>query len=327
MIDNVENVFKYARTRGLPYYCYTKNEKIKEFGKILKSKFQQGIQRNIILQNLQGIGLAWSYFPHHWEVPVLHMKRPIDVWNDDNLLKKAIASRIKWGGVVQKDGSMTDACLRKAIRTASGVQAVSNFRPTAAASIYYNYAKDGVVWDMCGGYGGRLLGAYASGKVKKYICTEPCTKTYNGLVKMKNELPDLNNNLFNSKMEVELYKCGAEDFLPKEKVDLCFSSPPYFNTERYSEEKTQSFKKYPTKEKWVNLFLKKMLKNCIKSLKANGKILINISNVKSFNNLEEETIRMSNELDLKLEKTLKLRLSSLYAGGFKHEPIFVFILK
>ena len=167
--DDVEAVFKYARERGLPYYSYTINEKIKEFEKILNSKFYDGIKDNTISQNLQGIGLAWSYFPHHWEVPVLKMKRPIDIWNNDSLLKKAIASRIKWGGTVHKDGSMTDACLRKAIRTASGVQSVSNFRPTAAAAIYHTYAKKGVVWDMSGGYGGRLLGAYASGEVKKYI--------------------------------------------------------------------------------------------------------------------------------------------------------------
>ena len=326
-MDKIEEVFNYARSRGLPIYSYTLNEKIKEIEKILNSKFQHGIKDNVILQNLQGIGLAWSYFPHHWEVPVLKMKRPIDIWNNDDLLKKAIASRIKWGGVVKENGFMTDSCLRKAIRTASGVQAVSNFRPTAAASIYYHYAQDGTVWDMSGGYGGRILGAYASGKVKKYICTEPCTKNYEGLVKINRDLPKLKNDLFDEKMEVELNKCGAEDFTPKEKVDLCFSSPPYFNTEKYSDENTQSYKKYPTKEEWLDGFLKKMIINCIDSLKNDGKILINIANVKTFKNLESETIRVCEQVGLKLENTLQLRLSNLYNGGFKHEPIFVFVLK
>ena len=40
----------------------------------------------------------------------------------------------------------------------------------------------------------------------------------------------------------------------KKSLDLCFTSPPYFDTEKYSDEDTQSYKKFPTEDGWVNGF-------------------------------------------------------------------------
>lgn len=308
--------FKYARKRGMPYYSYSHDEKLIEFDKIKRANFKNGIEGNEVLQLLHGLGLAWSYFPHHWEVQVLKMKRPIDVYNDDKLLKKALASRIKYGGKVGLDGYMTDANLRKAIRTASGVQAVSNFRPVAASSIYHKYANGGVVWDMSCGYGGRLIGALASGSVKKYIGTDPCELTYKGLKNIKHDFHRID-------MEVDINMVGSEDFVPGEEVDLCFTSPPYFNTEEYSNEQTQSWKKYPTKKEWLEGFLRKTMQNCYRCLKNDGLMMINIANVKAYPNLETDVLRMAYLEHFKIDDILLLRLSSIM-GGFKYEPIFIF---
>ena len=314
--DELSMAFKYARKRGMPYYSYSHDEKLIEFDKIKRANFKNGIEGNEVLQLLHGLGLAWSYFPHHWEVQVLKMKRPIDVYNDDKLLKKALASRIKYGGKVGVDGYMTDANLRKAIRTASGVQAVSNFRPVAAASIYHKYTNDGVVWDMSCGYGGRLIGALASGSVKKYIGTDPCELTYKGLKNIKHDFHHID-------MEVDINMVGSEDFVPEEQVDLCFTSPPYFNTEEYSNEQTQSWKKYPTKKEWLEGFLRKTMQNCYRCLKNDGLMMINIANVKAYPNLETDVLRMAYLEHFKIDDILLLRLSSIM-GGFKYEPIFIF---
>jgi len=314
--DELNMAFKYARDRGMPYYSYSHEEKLIEFDKIQRANFHNGIEGNEVLQLLHGLGLAWSYFPHHWEVQVLKMKRPIDVYNDDKLLKKALTSRIKYGGKVGVDGFMTDANLRKAIRTASGVQAVSNFRPVAAASIYHKYANDGVVWDMSCGYGGRLIGALASGSVKKYIGTDPCELTYKGLKNIEDDFSHID-------MDIDLNMVGSEDFVPDETVDLCFTSPPYFNTEEYSNEQTQSWKKYPTKKEWLEGFLRKTMQNCYRCLKSDGLMMINIANVKAYPNLETDVLRMAYLENFKIEDILLLRLSSIM-GGFKYEPIFIF---
>ena len=314
--DELNMAFKYARDRGMPYYSYSHEEKLIEFDKIQRANFHNGIEGNEVLQLLHGLGLAWSYFPHHWEVQVLKMKRPIDVYNDDKLLKKALTSRIKYGGKVGVGGFMTDANLRKAIRTASGVQAVSNFRPVAAASIYHKYANDGVVWDMSCGYGGRLIGALASGSVKKYIGTDPCELTYKGLKNIEDDFSHID-------MDIDLNMVGSEDFVPDEEVDLCFTSPPYFNTEEYSNEQTQSWKKYPTKKEWLEGFLRKTMQNCYRCLKSDGLMMINIANVKAYPNLETDVLRMAYLENFKIEDILLLRLSSIM-GGFKYEPIFIF---
>mgnify|MGYP003625469689 FL=1 len=314
--DELNMAFKYARDRGMPYYSYSHEEKLIEFDKIQRANFHNGIEGNEVLQLLHGLGLAWSYFPHHWEVQVLKMKRPIDVYNDDKLLKKALTSRIKYGGKVGVDGFMTDANLRKAIRTASGVQAVSNFRPVAAASIYHKYANDGVVWDMSCGYGGRLIGALASGSVKKYIGTDPCELTYKGLKNIEDDFSHID-------MDIDLNMVGSENFVPDEEVDLCFTSPPYFNTEEYSNEQTQSWKKYPTKKEWLEGFLRKTMQNCYRCLKSDGLMMINIANVKAYPNLETDVLRMAYLENFKIEDILLLRLSSIM-GGFKYEPIFIF---
>ena len=170
---------------------------------------------------------------------------------------------------------------------------------------------------MSCGYGGRVLGANLVG-VGKYIGTEPCGVTYKGLKEMIRDWITI---------PTEIHKCGSEDFLPKkESLDLCFTSPPYFNTEKYSNESSQSWVRYSSKKEWINRFLKKTFKNCHFGLKPNGKMIINIANVKSFPNLEDETIRVAKEVGFFLADTWKLSLSSMPSDDskFKYEPIFIF---
>jgi hypothetical protein len=121
-----------------------------------------------------GLALAWSYFPHSWSVQCGSMKTPIQVFESDIDFKRAIAKRLKYG-----TGRITDAEVRKAVRSYSGAQGVSNFRPTAAAAIYHTFLPrtGGTVWDMSSGFGRRLLGAIACNRVSRYVGTDPCSQT------------------------------------------------------------------------------------------------------------------------------------------------------
>jgi hypothetical protein len=202
-----------------------------------------------------------------------------------------------------------------------GTQTVSNFRPTAAKYIYETYGGDGVTWDMSSGWGGRLLGALSSKRIKKYIGTEPSTKTFEGLNKIKEEFSYLGK-------EVELHCLGSEVFKPEEKVDLCFTSPPYFDTEKYADESTQSYIKFPTEQKWIYGFLGQTLKNTFDSTKVSGYLLMNIANTSSGKNIENGTLEIAKKLGYKYIKTLRLNLSTMArdgeGSGSKYEPIFVF---
>lgn len=315
----LDKAYNYVINREFPYYEYTLEEKIKEFNKIKNYDLTKVISDDVVRQTMHGLGLAWCYFPHSWNVKIRNMRTPMEVWNDKVILKKAIEKRLQRGGLVMllPDGSMTDSQIRKALRSYSGTQSVSNFRPSAAAAIYKAYAGDGVVWDMSCGFGGRLLGAFLSENVKTYIGTDPSTPTYNGLCEITKDFNYLNIN-------VELHKKGSEEFIPNTEVDLCFTSPPYFNTEKYTDESTQSYISYDNVNSWNENFLRKTIINCKKALKDKGHLILNVANVITHKTLEEDTVKIAQEEGFKLEKTLKMQLSSITKGGFKHEPIFVF---
>ena len=324
--DKALSAFAYARKRGFPHYDLTINQKLKDFETFKKYDIKKIIEPDSrIKQTFHCMGLCWSYFPHHWEIRTRKMKTPMNVWNDDILLMKALQSRIKWGGKVGVDGYMSDSDLRKAVRSYSGVQKVSNFRPSAAAAIYEKYCpQDGVVWDMSAGFGGRLLGAVRSGKVKTYIGNDPSTPTFEGLCKMADDI----GKIFPS-INTQLMKNGSEIYKPSklehDGIDLCFTSPPYFNTERYTDEPTQSYQKFPDVESWNEGFLRETIKNCKEVLKPNGKLILNVANVLTHKTLEEDTLKIATEEGFTLEEILQLKLSTIsYKGGHKHEPIFVF---
>lgn len=316
--DVVLSVLNYCRKRGFPHYQLTLDEKIKELEKLRKFDIGKIIKDGFVNQTLHAMALCWSYFPHHWGIRTRNMKTPLDVWNDDDLLVKAIKSRIKWGGKVGENGSMTDSNLRKAIRTYSGVQRVSNFRPSAAAAIYQKYCQSGgVVWDMSSGFGGRLVGAIASSKVKKYIGTDPSTPTFVGLSQMAED--------FRGLIDIELTQSGSENYIPSEPVDLCFTSPPYFDTEVYSHDLQQSCISYPNIESWNYHFLRKTIQNCKAALKHNGLLILNVANVASHKTLEIDTVSIAEDEGFKLVDTLKMKLSAINFGKtHKHEPIFIF---
>ena len=125
--------------------------------------------------------------------------------------------------------------------------------------------------------------------------------------------------------KVEIYKLGSEVFQPdKESLDLCFTSPPYFDTEKYSDEETQSYVKFSTQDDWVDGFLRKTIENCYTGLKEGGYMLYNIANTSKYKFIEEETVKISKELGFIQEDTLQLTLSSVMGAGYKYEPIFVF---
>jgi hypothetical protein len=314
--ETINTIFNYYRKHGFPYYKFSEYEKIQEMRRLRKLCCKDYIVDDIVRQTMHGLGLAWSYFPHSWSVRCNDKKSPMDAFKDDELFKKVIRKclmfRAKYEGKL-----MSDMYLRKILKIATGVQGVSNFRPTAASAIYENFGGDGVTWDMSCGWGGRLLGALMSKNIHTYIGTDPSTLTYRGLCKMRDDFSYLGKN-------VELHCLGSESYLPKENsIDLCFTSPPYFDTERYSEEETQSYLKYPNYQEWINGFLYQTLKNAKRGLKKGGYLLLNIANAGKLP-IEHDALELAKKLNLVYKCDLKLSLSALNSQGFKYEPIFVF---
>jgi len=313
----LEIIFKYHRQKGFPHYDIPTHRRVQQFKSLKRFDEQTLFKDGKIDQTMHGLSLAWTYFPHWVDVICGSSKlSPIEYWNDDDKLKEIIRKTWNWQ-IKHGSGSFTLNRLRQNLKIYGGNQSVSNFRPSAAKYIYNTYGNQGVVWDMSCGWGGRLIG-FLSSDCKTYIGTEPSTKTFDGLERLTKDM-----NIQNK--EVELHKLGSEVFQPEdESVDLCFTSPPYFDTEKYSDEKTQSYIKYPTESRWITGFLKNTIENCYCSLKVGGKMMLNIANTKKYKTIEEETIRISSEMGFKHTDTLYLILSSVSGNGEKLEPIFVF---
>lgn len=314
LIEYCGRIFDYYRQEGFPYYPTDMEYRRKEFEKLKKYDRSSLITEDgVIRQTMHGLGLAWSYFPHAFDVQCGNMMTPYQAFMDDIVFEDVIFRRLKMGTYISDSG------IRKMLKIYSGVQAVSNFRPTAAAALYDRYAKDGVVWDMSAGWGGRLLGAIISG-VKTYIGTEPAELTFEGLHDMGEDLaPDFDYLIF---------KTGSETYLPEaEMLDFCFTSPPYFDLEKYSDDHGQSYIRFPNREDWLDGYLKKTFENCYHGLKPDKYMAINIANKKG-NKLEADTLRVAKEVGFELVETLKLALSNVNLRDktkkFKYEPVYIF---
>lgn len=310
-------IFQYYRETGFPYYSTDVETRKKEFEQLKNYDYTNLYEDNIIKQTMHGLGLAWSYFPHAFNVKSNDKMTPYEAFNDDLIFMKVIRKRLKIGTYMSNSGIL------KMLKIFTGVQGVSNFRPTAAAAIYNKYAKDGVVWDMSGGWGGRLLGAIIA-DINTYIATEPSTLTCKGLWDLAKD--------FGSNITWEIISFGSEEYRPdSNSLDLCFTSPPYFNLEKYADEPSQSYLKFNTKDAWIEGFLRPTFQNCYYGLKIDKHMIINIADVKGkYNiNLEKETIRIAEEVGFKFIRQDNLALSNVNLRNkenkFKYEPILIFI--
>ena len=320
--------FDEVRSDGLPVYSLTLDEKWHEMRLLLDYNRTRLIEDGIVGQTMHGLALAWHYFPHAWSVRCAGRLSPLDTFAADERLKNALSRRRKYGTL------KSESDLRKALRTVSGTQAVSNFRPSAAAALFDRYMPegDGVTWDMSAGYGGRMLGAIASSRVRKYIGTDPATLTFDGLTEMATELQPMAEQLGGEPTEIELHKIGSENFVPdRGSIQMAFTSPPYYNAEHYSSEASQSFIKFRTPEAWLNGFLGATLSNCHAGLAASGILAVNIANVASYPNLTEDFLWLARRCGFRHIETLRLALSAMpgtRAGSpYKFEPVYVFTKK
>jgi hypothetical protein len=315
--EYVEAVFQYYRKNGFPYYPTDLEYRQKEFKKLQSYDIDKVLEDGVIRQTMHGLALAWSYQPHAYNVQVGGKKTPLEAFEDDEVFYKIIRKRLRTGTY------MSDSGMRKMLKMFSGVQGVSNFRPTAAAAIYKHFAPNGRVWDMSMGYGGRMLGAITAG-IDRYYGNDPCEQTFEGLNQMSKD--------FSGDTHVIMSMLGSELGHPQieeESLDLCFTSPPYFGLEQYSDEETQSYIKYPTKEEWVNGFLGDTFAHCYRYLKSDNHMVINIADTKQFQGLEKEAVRIACKTGFDFKGAWRLALSkpmskSKHTGGFKYEPLFIF---
>lgn len=270
-----------------------------------------------------GIKYLWSYFSEERAtVRCGNLKTPMDLFNDKDKLAKLLEYNIE-----KNKGVLTQNSLRDWLLKNPEVQCISNFRPTAASAIYDLLLPfdESVVWDPCMGYGGRLLGALKSDKVKVYIGDEPNTVTFKKLNLIKDEVFKVCKP-FNKECVLNNSIMESEDNIPENSIDMVFTSPPYFDTEKYSNEDTQSYIKYSIYAEWKEKFLKVLIDKAYNFLRpSTGILALNVKNCKNCNDLEMATVNYALERGFILKRVHKYLMSSYSNTRNNFEPIFEFL--
>lgn len=312
----IDGVFQHYRKTGFPFVKSDKFSVLKEYHTFMKYDDTNVIQNDVIGQVILGLSMCWAYMPHHWSISCNGKKTPMDIFNDDVLLKSFIKKLFKMRPVI------CDSSFRSFIKLFSGVQCVSNFRPVAASALYkYFLPQGGTVYDMSSGFGGRLFGAIKAGV--SYVGTDPSKRTYDGLLHIVKD--------FGGNLPITIFNKGSEELeLPAESIDFAFTSPPYFNCESYSADVGQSCVRYTTQESWRISFLQETFVRVFSALKPGSFMAINIANVPSYKNLENHTVETAEHCGFSLVKVMKLALSNPKLRqnksnwDYKYEPVFIF---
>lgn len=310
----VDEIFAYYRGEGFPNYQrddYAPSYELRKVRSADEGDYFDGLRfRKYSAAN----GFLFSYFPHWIDVRCGNSPSVAEAWKNDALLLGLIN---KTKTYCDKHGeNWTENRFRQNAKVYCAKQSVSNFSPVCARILYDHFAPGGVVYDMSMGWGGRLLGFHAS-DAKTYIGCEPSTKTYAGLELLNADLSAITRKravLLNNGSEfADLGKWAG-------RIDFAFTSPPYFDTEKYSDEPTQSYIAYPTPTAWLEHFIRPTFAIVYAALRDGGVMAINYAD----NQMAQAIREVALAAGFNHETTLRYELSSIAGEGRKFEPIFIF---
>jgi hypothetical protein len=299
----VGRLLAFHRKRGFPYVV--RPDVAKALTAIDQSKAT--IRGGRIGRSTAGMGLATSFHPAMESVRCRGLKTPEEAFADGEVLRSAMVR------LVRSADYITPAKLRKALHTTSGVQAVSNFQPVAAKLIYERFAPMETL-DLCAGWGGRMLGAMAAGV--RYVGIDACWETTSNNTKLLETVCS-----YASGWQAELLHARAESVLGtgRWQPDLVFTSPPYFDAERYAEDEFQSCVRYPTLEAWRASFLGPCVAGSFHDLRPGGHLVLNIAT-----DLVPMTTAAAAQAGFDVLDPLRLTLGGRQTGRMRSEPVMVF---
>ena len=136
---------------------------------------------------------------------------------------------------------------KKELRVMIGLRKyiASQHKPNVTKALT-EYFGSKTMLDFSAGWGDRLSGGCASETIEHYVGIDP-RKENHPLYKQQAEFYQKHTSFFENPTKVDLHQSPAEDFDYsdyQDYFDLVFTSPPYFNVERYGDDDTQSWIRY-----------------------------------------------------------------------------------
>lgn len=204
---------------------------------------------------------------------------PMECLDSDEMTKK-ILSYIKSKPnffTSTNEVSNVESCLRNSM---SWVRKVANFPPKEARRIYnyYNPNHNKLnCLDTSAGFGSRMLATLLDGR--NYCGFDPNISLMHQLKSCEKFLSA--NNLIPPQSRCGLYNHGSEIYRPELAglFDVSFTSPPYFNLEKYSDDGASSTCNYNNYNAWVDNFVYPVVVNTYNYLRIGGYAMINIKNI------------------------------------------------
>lgn len=237
------------------------------------------IDTNTFISNssTSGNAIYRHFFPNILKVRGQNRRSIWDALIDKELLWQVIRNRIGntllWnddpnGIPVQYPMKMCLSQIQIGAKNSGLCSMASIYKCALAKEIYRKYVKTGFkVLDYSAGFGTRLLGLMSLQLPDiSYYAYEPNTETYDNLQRMI--------KYFNFNANIK--KCGSETELFDEQFDFIFSSPPYFDLEKYSDENEQCYNKYPDYNNWLIQYWDQTVKNIKAMSKQDAVFAINV---------------------------------------------------
>ena len=182
-----------------------------------------------------------------------------------------------WG---MKYDRVNRSILRSCLRNRQFI--ASQFRPSTAKSLINSFQAKKVL-DPSAGWGDRLSGFLAS-DAEHYVGIDPNSSMHPCYQKQF----EFYNRAVNKKAE---FICSGSENADlseyKEYFDLVLTSPPYFDTERYTDEETQSIVKHSNFDNWMKGYFFPTLDKCWDSLAEGGRIILNINDINDWINKKQ----------------------------------------
>jgi hypothetical protein len=212
---------------------------------------------------------------------------PYDIWNNSEKLNKMNWHFWRLGAFKNKD--LNESAFREAFRI--GTYTATQFKPSVAKALYEKHNAR-IVLDTSCGWGDRLAAFYATKSTQVYVGCDPNPEVYETYKQQciayetllgKKPCLDEYEDYFVCRgiKTVTIYNKPSEDIdwaRYTYNFDFYFTSPPYFETERYGSKDvtSQSYYRYPTFESWKNDFFFKVNKMIYNTLKKDAYMMINI---------------------------------------------------
>lgn len=346
-----EAALEWFQLNGFPYRKLTLHECMQEIN-MLATMDNESLRGTTL-----GYAVADTYHPHRFHAHATGKISPVAAFKDERRLRRAIKIELGLPVAERDEAEALEAesdeqvqgsgrighTMFSALSIVLGTQACANFRPGYAAHLYRRYCPPGgLVLDTSTGYGGRLVGAIASGVVDHYVGIDPNVPTCIANQRIVHDLAPKSSFATLLCLPAEdvwdaMQATRSKDYYAywwEGKVDFAFTSPPYFAKERYSTDPTQSWVRYgddKTGHTWRDRFLFPMMLLQYAALKPGSTSVVNIADVNLNNQrypLKEWCINMAQEAGFVYLNTESFRLNQRVGAnqeeGVAEEPVLIF---